>query len=289
MIVHPAQHFLLQGLVDYAGLFPPAALELGQCLQAFRDYQQGPAPSLLGRFVCPAGRLDDVVGHLQSHDAFRISALLKAPEEVELVERFHKRVSSSVRVDTVETHWIGSSQSERWLRRWNYSLYFEVTADHFGEAATFCAVQQGRLGLKFRTGGLLPEAIPEVRQVDEFLRSAHQARVPYKFTAGLHHARPGEYPLTYAKDAPRARLLGFVPLFGLACLHWWDKIDDNTLLQALSTDQVTLQADQGGLHYQGASCSAAEIEEFRLKGGRSFGSCSFTEPLQDLIEMGWIC
>jgi hypothetical protein len=289
VIVHPSQHFLLQGLVDYAGLFPPAALSLSQSLQAFRSYQQGLAPSLLGRFVCKASQLEPLRDLLIEGDAFRLSALLEAPEEVELVERFHHKVGAAVRVDTLETRLIGAEQSRRWLRRWNYSLFFEVKPDQFAEGATVCAPHQGRLGLKLRTGALQPEGIPGVPEVVDFLRVAHEAQVPYKFTAGLHHARPGEYPLSYAADAPRARLFGFVPLFGLACLHWTGRLGESALSAGLSCDAPLVQADSKGLHYAGASCSAAEIEEFRLRGARSFGSCSFEEPLQELIEMGWIC
>ena len=289
MIVHPAQHFFIQGLVDYAGLFPPAALSLKDSLQAYRGYQHGLAPSLLGRFVCNVAHLGDLADLLLAQDSFCISALLEAPEEVELVEEFHRRAGAKVRVDTIETRLIGSEQGQRWLRRWHYHLFFEVKPEQFTEGAAFCAARPERLGLKLRTGAIRPEGLPSLAEVVEFLRLAHQARVPYKFTAGLHHACPGTYPLTYAADAPKARLLGFVNLFGLACLYWHGRLDEEALSSALERDGLAVRVDENGLHYDGESCSAAEIEEFRHQGARSFGSCSFEEPLQELIEMGWIC
>ena len=289
MIVHPAQHFLLNGLVDYAGLFPPAALSLPDSLEAYRSYQQGQAPSLLGRLICPASRLSELAALIVPGDAFLLSVLAQQPEEVDLIESFHHQVGRSLRVDTVEARWGGVSLAQSWLERWNYWLFFEVKPESLPEAARWCAPRAERLGLKLRTGAVVPEGIPPLTEVVDFVRVAHQHRVPYKFTAGLHHAQPGQYPLTYEADAPRARLLGFVPLFALACLHYWGRLDSEALLEGLSRDRPRLHLDGERLNYEGATCSAAEIEEFRRQGARSFGSCSFQEPLQELMEMGWIC
>lgn len=285
MIKYPAQHFFLQSLVDFAGTFPPAALPLAESLSRFRTYQQGLAPSMLGRFVCAGSALAEFATLIQPGDRLLLSVLLSQPDEVSLVEDFHSQVPSSVRVDTVETPW---SQSG-WLERWNYRLFFEVTPPEIEAAAAFCAPHHGRLGLKLRSGSVKPEAIPPARQLVDFLEGAHQHRVPYKFTAGLHHAWAGDYPLTYASDAPRARLFGFVSLFGLACLHWCGRLNADQLLQALQQDGPLITADAQGLGYADQRCSPEEIAEYRQHGGRSFGSCSFDEPLQELKEMGWIC
>lgn len=286
MIVHPAQHFFLLGLVDYAGLFPPAALSLEQTLEHYRKYQRGQAPSLLGRLVCNAGRLSQLVPLLAPDDALRISALLEHPSQVELVEAFHQSLPASVRVDTVECLW---SQPEDWMRAWNYHLFFEVKGEQVSEAAAFCARSGGRAGLKLRTGALKPEGIPPVEEVADFLEQAHRFRVAYKFTAGLHHARAGVYALTYESDSPSARLYGFVPLFGLACLHWFGRLTSAELRAGLASDLCDMQVDEHGLEYLGRRVSPGEIEEFRSRGARSFGSCSFAEPLQELHEMGWLC
>lgn len=285
MIKHPAQHFFLQSLVDYAGTFPPAALPLAESLSRFRSYQQGLAPSMLGRFICTGSALAEVADLIEPGDRLLLSVLLSDPEEVSLVEAFHARVPSAVRVDTVETAWSGAD----WLQRWNYRLFFEVTPPHFEEAAAFCAPHHGRLGLKLRTGSVKPEGIPAAEQLVAFLENAHRQRVPYKFTAGLHHSWAGAYPLTYAEQAPRARLFGFVALFGLACLHWCGQLEGDQLLQALQQDGPLITVDAQGLGFAGHLCSSEVVAEYRQQGGRSFGSCSFDEPLEELKEMGWIC
>lgn len=286
MIKHPAQHFFLENLVDYAGTFPPAGLSLADSLANFRADQNGLAPSMLGRFICAGSALSELAALVTPQDSLLISVLLTSPGELSLVEDFHRRVAKSVRVDTVETAW--NENAAEWPRAWNYRLFFEVTAADFAAAAAFCAPQAALLGLKLRTGSVKPEGIPPANQVADFLEKAHAAGVPYKFTAGLHHACAGEYALTYQADSPRARLFGFTSLFGLACMHWCGQLSTRELSEQLALDEKP-RADAQGLHWQQWSCGVEQIQDYRQRGGRSFGSCSFREPLQELQEMGWIC
>jgi hypothetical protein len=51
---------LLNGLLDYAGLFPPAALPFHQAIRNYAHYRSGADGWMLGRFVCPSGLLADV-------------------------------------------------------------------------------------------------------------------------------------------------------------------------------------------------------------------------------------
>lgn len=59
----PGLHALLSDAIDYAGLFPPAALELEPAIRNFARYQAGPESWILGRFVCPAARLPELLAH----------------------------------------------------------------------------------------------------------------------------------------------------------------------------------------------------------------------------------
>ena len=55
-----ARDLLLERLVDYAGLFPPAALALAPALDAYAAYRTGADAWMLGRFVVPVGALPEV-------------------------------------------------------------------------------------------------------------------------------------------------------------------------------------------------------------------------------------
>src|SRR5207244_8426599 len=51
---------LLTGLIDYAGLFPPASLSMEQALANYARYREGEHAWMLGRFVVPAARAAEV-------------------------------------------------------------------------------------------------------------------------------------------------------------------------------------------------------------------------------------
>ena len=56
----PSLRALLDGVIDYAGLFPPARLPLGEAVRNYLRYRRDPDSWMLARFVCPSARLDDL-------------------------------------------------------------------------------------------------------------------------------------------------------------------------------------------------------------------------------------
>ena len=55
---------LLQGVIDYAGLFPPASLSLDESIRNYARYLREPDRWMLGRFICPAARLSELPPYL---------------------------------------------------------------------------------------------------------------------------------------------------------------------------------------------------------------------------------
>ncbi|MHC4944583.1 MAG: hypothetical protein ACYTG7_16315 [Planctomycetota bacterium] len=81
----------MQNLIDYAGLFPPAKLELDPAIRNYAKYRGEASAWMLGRFIIPAARLKD----LEPYDAelfsvnppFQFSVLLGAgPLEAESLQ-----------------------------------------------------------------------------------------------------------------------------------------------------------------------------------------------------------
>jgi len=69
---------LLAGLVDYAGLFPPAGLSMEAAVQNYAKYHNGDLNWMLGRFIVPAGRLDEFAAHAKdakTNDVWKLSVL----------------------------------------------------------------------------------------------------------------------------------------------------------------------------------------------------------------------
>jgi hypothetical protein len=52
---------LLAGLIDYAGLYPPAALDMRTALRNYAEYGQGRHSYALGRFLVGVDRLVELL------------------------------------------------------------------------------------------------------------------------------------------------------------------------------------------------------------------------------------
>jgi hypothetical protein len=75
----------LNGIIDYAGLFPPAKLPLDQAIRNYARYRQEPESWMLGRFICPADRLAELRPFAELFrvtDAFAFSALGRGGTDV---------------------------------------------------------------------------------------------------------------------------------------------------------------------------------------------------------------
>lgn len=78
--MHPPAKALLQELIDYAGLFPPAKLPLDEAIRNYAAYRKSADVWMLGRFICPAQQLDQLQPQkalaFKEGDPFRFSVLL---------------------------------------------------------------------------------------------------------------------------------------------------------------------------------------------------------------------
>ena len=54
LVTEHAARILLEGIIDYAGLFPPAAVPMSAAVRNFAHYRASGSGWMLGRFVCPA-------------------------------------------------------------------------------------------------------------------------------------------------------------------------------------------------------------------------------------------
>lgn len=56
----PCLRALLNQVIDYAGLFPPAELAMEPAIRHYARYMSEPESWMLGRFICPAARLEEL-------------------------------------------------------------------------------------------------------------------------------------------------------------------------------------------------------------------------------------
>src|SRR5580700_545726 len=62
-----AQAFF-EHLIDYAGMFPPARLPMREALRNYALLSSSPEAWMLGRFVCPAAQLGDLLALIRAEN-----------------------------------------------------------------------------------------------------------------------------------------------------------------------------------------------------------------------------
>src|SRR6188768_1327030 len=280
---------LMAGAVDYAGLFPPAQLPLADALAEYRRALAGADAWMLGRFIVPAVQLpalaDAVVRDAHDGGGWTVSAIVREhmDEDAAAVQAFNQRAAHlHVRVDTIECR-PSSSASITWLAK-TFSPAFTVHVEvGVGPTAPddLRVVARHQLRAKVRTGGLAPDAFPAPASLVAFIESARDAGVPFKATAGLHHAMRGAYPLSDEIGAQSATMHGFVNVM-LATATVGERFATTTAAALLTrTDRSALVFDDERVRWGDVELSIDAIVRMREAQCVSFGSCSFREPADE--------
>ncbi|HEY8196853.1 MAG TPA: hypothetical protein VIG04_07740 [Gemmatimonadales bacterium] len=285
---------LLAESIDYAGLFPPAGLDMATAVENYARYRAEPAAWALGRFVVPVARLGELEAAARLMPASRLKpswrlALVAGPDLVQdlgLVAEFNRHQTQSdgpFVADTIEVKATSVRDIEDIMHRIPGTLqaYIEVPLDP-DPRNLLGAIHSLGGRAKVRTGGVTRDAFPTTSHLTRFLRGSVQAALPFKATAGLHHPLRGEYRLTYASDSPAGAMFGFLNLFlATAFLRAGiPEIDAARLLEEGSPE--ALQLDESGVAWEGYRLDLDGLRAARRQGVVSFGSCSFTEPIGDL-------
>ena len=294
---------LLTGLIDYAGLFPPAGLAMDAAVRNYGSYVDSEHAWILGRFIVPAARLEEYAAAVRSADidasAWSLSVLATAAD-ADVIARFNAGADESGAggsgsdglgsIDTLEIKAASAREMQDAAQAFggNYELYFETPPEKWHSLLQATAVAKGRA--KIRTGGEVPGAIPEESRVLEFLRIASERRIAFKATAGLHHPLRAMQRLTYKADSPQAVMHGFLNVFCAAALLWHEpeqRQEAAWMLSERDADAITMN-EAMTWHNSGVMLTAEQIHEARERFCIGFGSCSFTEPIEDLRKLGWL-
>ena len=284
---------LMTGLIDYAGLFPPAKLDMRKAVSNYREYRNGDEAWALGRLIVPVSRLSEFAEVFNEvccgewEFAWLLSALVSddASEDAKRIADF---AQGAVLIDTLEVkaETLADVTAVLDVLPPELTPYVEVDPERAGEMLPVLASRRARA--KIRTGGLTPDAFPESDAVAHFLMQCAAAKVPFKATAGLHHPMRGMRKLTYETASPWGHMHGFVNMFMAAAYAYFGK--DEPFVQAMLDEEspTAISVAEDCLSWRGQRLTTEEIEEVRGKFAICFGSCSFTEPITELKALGWL-
>lgn len=288
---------LLERLIDYAGLFPPAGLTMPAAVTNFAAYQRRPDHWALGRLVVPASRLPEfeaAVTELSPSDRlgtrWPVTALLGADPtaDLELIAGFNERHQhGGPQVLSLEAR-AGTPARVAELAAMagpGRELYLELPLSGDLPALT-AAVKLAGIRAKMRAGGVTAEDFPAADAVVAFLFACAAQRLPFKATAGLHHPVRGPAPLTYEPGSPRATMFGYLNLLLAATLAWHGRPESEARALLTREERESLRLDGQTLAWGGVEFGVAEIAEARREFALAIGSCSFTEPLDEIQALG---
>jgi hypothetical protein len=272
-------------LVDDAAIFPPGNASLGDAVRDYRRHGDGPYAALVGPFVVGDVRLPELIDLLAAGDD-------AAPLPVTVV------VSGGAGALEPATRWAtgtpllelrGLEIALRDLDDLAGAARRVVTAADLGvdvpvhiepplqqvATATWLAaldeVAAADLRLKFRTGGLEADAFPSAGVLAAAIDAALDRELPFKCTAGLHHAVRHRAPDTGFEHH------GFLNVL-LATRAALDGDDIAAALEEHDAEAVVAGLDAVG--------SDALVRARRLF--TSFGCCGIDDPLSDLIALGLV-
>lgn len=320
-VVAPSLRALLDDIVDYAGLFPPADLPLDTAIWNYARYRRTPEAWMLARFVLPVARLAALsdYDHLFAEDPpFRFAVLgtggqdtrafQKSLEEdlVQLaafLDRHRRHVEADVlevrlpepllhaNADAMKTFFeaVALQIAESPLPR--LDVYYEVPLDPelrgtlprllAGLQEVAARTPQSLPGLKMRTGGLDPMAFPKPAAVAYVIAACRDACVRFKATAGLHH------PVRHFAPSVGADMYGFLNVFGAAVLADAHGLPEEVIQEVL-LDEATahFRFEPYAFRWKDYEVPSDAVRRTRSRLAISFGSCSFDEPRDDLRALG---
>jgi hypothetical protein len=261
----PAVRTGLERLIDYAGLFPPAALPIEPAVAGYEEAQASAPSWMLGRFIVRAA----VLGELRAALAGRHIALsvIATPESFDEIVRVRTEGWATVgaieippSIDALDTC---AAALERAGLRGIPAFVEQRPAERRMETLARLG-----LGAKLRCGGVEPSAYPSVADVAAFIDDAVSCGVPFKATAGLHH------PVRHFNTDAGVTMHGFLNVL-VAASHA-GTVDRRMLEQIVAEEQpAALRLDDE------PALARARRERFI-----SYGSCSFDEPVADLRTLG---
>lgn len=303
----PAVQSALRALIDYAGLFPPAELGMARAADRYEEARRGRSAWVLGRFIVPATRLKELLDGIGDREPFDLSVILDAGNEsgrwLETVGKLLDSVASlrdresAVRIGALEVR-VPQLESERdtfdapigqfgmlagnaGVR--DLPIFVELPRGPRWESevpAALFALARSKLGGKVRCGGATIEDFPSPGDLARFVRAATDNSLPWKATAGLHH------PVRHTDASTGHAMHGF---FNLLCAAVFARQGAEAgELQAMleEEDAAAFELDAQGLRYGDRFASSDEVAAGRGHHFVSYGSCSFEEPVADLIQMG---
>ncbi|MEC3981315.1 hypothetical protein [Amycolatopsis sp. H20-H5] len=269
---------LFRGMLDDAAVFPPGLMALSAALPAHAAHLTSSYAEMVGPLVLAApmlAKLRDNGGDTsESSEADWPEVSVTAPRGPEQVAEV-VAARPPVRLRGFEVAVPAESSPAEFFAALERAgtgdvpVFVEVPRDE-RRPSIIAACAKAGYQVKFRTGGVKAELYPDEAELAAAVRAVVDAGVPFKATAGLHHALRNTDPETGFEQHGFLNLLNAV---GAAL----DGADETELAAVLA------ERDAAAVAARVSTLDAAVRARFL-----SFGTCSIIEPLTELAALGLV-
>jgi hypothetical protein len=299
MAVSASLRALLDQSIDYAGMFPPCSLALEPALQNHASYVRSPEAWMLNGFVLPVEQFHATRQFLSEFDPrhpLRVAALGSKTANAEAFLDAVYDANAAIRsfskydVDLISVSHLemflppdvdSAALKEAQAIVGESSVFFEAPPERAEQTLALLSAHNSdeevaTFGYKLRTGGVTADAFPTSAQIAQALVAPATHQLPIKFTAGLHH------PTRQFRDEVTTKMHGFLNVLGAAALaaeHQWNA--DQAAMMLEDEDPSSFSFTDDFFAWRDWKIDAERLQ-YRRGFVRSFGSCSFDEPREDL-------
>lgn len=309
----------LHNIIDYAGLFPPASLNLEESFGNFIKYHSGTHSWMLSKFICPfkkTSELSMLPAFRGSEQKIRLSLLASQSSKTDdflqvfandilnfrnLPGEFHNNSTfETIEIKFPDELIQKGSKNEMQIfldrltetvkEHFNHRIFifcelpligdFTYNMNHAVQAISMHNERFGDAGFKLRTGGTDRSDIPMPEIVVSTIRHSLVQNVTLKFTAGMHH------PIRHHDKNLNAMMHGFINVFGAGILAFRHTISDRELREMICDENSSnFVFSEDTFQWREWISDTEEIHGARNRLVLSFGSCSFDEPVEDLQSL----
>lgn len=322
-LIPPSLRTLLDGILDYAGVRPPAALSLTQALQSYTEYRDDPKAWMLSRFVLPVRELSDLTEHqrrLSQGTPYRFSLLgTGGPEQeafldafardLDVIEQFDVAYGGRLRADVMEAPLpdvlVGAdpatlddffSEVDRRLVQAGTAkldLFFEVpmrpsAAEGLPALCAALAEHNSKQAVPARSemGLLLHCGGREPSDVPSTEHVAALITACYRAGVAFKATAGLQSPIRHYDDGLDTEMHGFLNLFAAAVLAAEHRLPAEHVETILREDIANnFRFEKEGLSWRNLNVSLDGIRHAREHLALSFGSCSYEDPIDNLRDL----
>ncbi|MBA3367979.1 MAG: hypothetical protein H0T99_04810 [Geodermatophilaceae bacterium] len=266
---------LFGALLDDAALFPPGNAAMADALSAHPHHLAGTYGFMVGRFLCPASRVPELAQAWLRSEPLTVGLI--ADTGLDGLSDAITQIVTDPQLDLGAVEIVlPAGPAPEALGDILAALpavtgYVELPRGQNWSTDLDAIAAAGREA-KFRTGGATRGAVPAPEELAAFITACVARRVAFKCTAGLHHAICG------VEDEAGNTQHGFLNVL-LATQAAIFGEDDEEIVGWLreGSAEVIVHALRAMHEHDARRIRTSFI---------GFGSCSVTEPVNELTELG---